>query len=243
MTYDIKFFRYNEHSILIKWPPLIDVNILNDILEFKNRLQKKFNKQKLEVISSYNSILIVYNYTIDKFNDEISGLKVLYNEESAINFITFSTWEIPVCYNSTYGVDLEDYSKQKKLSPTDVIALHSRPVYTVYFIGFLPGFLYLGGLDKQLYHNRKTTPSRALKKGSVAIGGQQTGIYPQDSPGGWHVIGSTPISMFNSRKSTPCFIKPGDKLKFRSIDNIEYEQLAIESQKANFELKPISEDA
>lgn len=243
MPYNLKFSRFNDRSILIEWPEKIDEKLLEDILNFKNSIIEKISKEKIEVINTYNSILIIYNETIDNINDDILNLKAIYKQKNEEKFISSATWEIPVCYDLEFGLDLEDFSKQKKLSIDDIVRLHSSEIYTVYFIGFLPGFLYLGGLHQKLHFERKSTPKLHIKKGAVAIGGQQTGIYPQNSPGGWHIIGSTPIALFDSRQNPPCRIKAGDKLRFKPVNKSEY--LNIESQVAKnlFQFNPTDDNA
>tara|TARA_Y100000780_G_C13547679_1_gene364028 strand:+ start:107 stop:814 length:708 start_codon:yes stop_codon:yes gene_type:complete len=225
MNYDLKFSLYNERSILIEWPSFIDENILKSILSYKKQLQKIYVKQKVEIINTYNSILIFYNFTIDNFNNEVLKLKSLKNRHLRNEIAKAKLWEIPVCYDDEFGIDLNEFSMRKKLTKSEIIKLHSEAVYTVYFIGFSPGFLYLGGLNSKLHFNRKSTPNLNIKKGSVAIGGMQTGIYPQNSPGGWHIIGKTPIDLFDAKMNPPCFISAGDKVRFKPIDMIEYSEL------------------
>ena len=141
-----------------------------------------------------------------------------------------------------FGIDLEALSNSINLSVEEIIELHSKPFYIIYFIGFLPGFLYLGGLDSKLQTPRKANPRLKVPKGSVAIGGNQTGIYPSESPGGWNIIGKSPINFFNLKNDTPCFAKPGDKLQFYPISKDKYSDIEVmvegnvyqlESQKIN----------
>lgn len=243
MEYQLQFLQYNERSILIEWPAVIDQNILESILSFKKYLQKKYIKEKVEIINTYNTILIIYKCAIDNVNDAFCELNSLFNTSKSIETIKPLIWEIPVCYEDNFGLDLELFSKEKKLSKSEIIELHSQPIYTVFFIGFLPGFLYLGGLDSKLYLDRKSTPDLNIKKGAVAIGGEQTGIYPQNSPGGWHIIGSTPIEMFNASNVSPCKINAGDKVRFRPISKLEYLDIESRVVQSTFQLKPIRIDA
>lgn len=239
MVYQLKYSQYSERSILVEWPAVIDENILKDILRFKNLIQNKYIKQEVELVSAYGSILIIYNYTIDFINDAFLDLKALYKIEDSTYLIESKTFQIPVCYDVDFGIDLDAFSIEKNLSKPEIIRLHSQAIYTVYFIGFLPGFLYLGGLDSRLHLYRKTTPNLNVKKGLIAIGGEQTGIYPQDSPGGWHIIGNSPIEFFNPKHHPPCFIKAGDKVKFQSISKSEYVKLQIDIKNSNFDLNTL----
>jgi len=242
MSYDLRYSRYNESSILVEWRADIDENILQDVLRFKFLIEQKYIKQKVEVVSAYNSILIIYEYAIDKFNSKVLSLKSLYLEKNKSKIEKPKLWKIPVCYDAMFALDLQDFSNQKQLSESEIIKLHSNGIYTVFFIGFLPGFLYLGGLDSRLFLDRKKTPNLNIKKGAVAIGGQQTGIYPKDSPGGWHIIGNSPIDLFNTKTNPPCFINPGDKIKFEAIDRIEYEQIKKSVENSEFNLKSLRND-
>lgn len=217
---------YGERSILVEWPQKINENILQDVLNFKLNIQNNYIESEIQVTSAYNSILITYDYTIDNINDEVLNLKFLYSSIKYTYKSTGMLWKIPVCYDDEFALDLEEISIEKKLSKSRIIELHSNVIYTVYFIGFLPGFLYLGGLDKSLHFPRKSTPRQLIKKGAVAIGGNQTGIYPNESPGGWNIIGNSPISFFDASKHMPCFAKAGDKIQFVPISVMEYQNIS-----------------
>jgi inhibitor of KinA len=117
---------------------------------------------------------------------------------------------------------LELLSQSKKISKQKIIKLHSSTIYDVHFIGFLPGFLYLGGLKEELHFERKSTPRQKINKGDIAIAKNQTGIYPRVSPGGWNIIGNSPINFFNVNLDPPCFARSGDRIKFISVDKNTY---------------------
>ncbi len=237
MKYKLQYKRYSERSILIQWPSIIDENILQDLLLYKKTIEKFYGKAIVEVIFAYNSLLILYLSTIDNVYDEFSSLKSLYSIEIPKNDQKNKLWRIPVCYSTALAPDLEMFSQQKSLSKDEVIALHTAPIYQVYFIGFLPGFLYLGGLDERLRLSRKKSPSLNVEKGSVAIGENQTGIYPVNSPGGWHVIGKSPLAFFNSNMNLPCFASSGDKIKFISIEESKYNDISNSVYLNSYELQ------
>lgn len=127
-------------------------------------------------------------------------------------------WEIPVCYSPEFGTDLFSLAQQKNTTEAELIQLHSQALYRIHFFGFLPGFFYLNGLDPRLHTARKSIPAARVPKGSVAIGGSQTGIYPKESPGGWHLLGQTPIALFDSLQDPPVWGSTGDRVKFVPID-------------------------
>jgi inhibitor of KinA len=134
--------------------------------------------------------------------------------------------EIPVCYDPEFALDLDHVASHAKLPPTKVVALHSRAEYRVSCIGFVPGFPFLAGLPKQLATPRRATPRKEIPPGSVGIGGEQTGIYPLRSPGGWNLIGRTPLHLFDPEKSPPAFLRAGDRVRFRAITREEFKALA-----------------
>ncbi|WP_431135603.1 5-oxoprolinase subunit PxpB [Psychroserpens mesophilus] len=235
--YKLTYHRFSERSILVQWPHEIDGNILNGVLIFKNYLLNSKFKFILQVNNAYNSILIIYNRAIDNVYDGILALKALYSSRETMKKYALRHWKIPVCYDDEFGIDLETISTEKQLSKTDIIRMHSEAVYTVFFIGFLPGFLYLGGLDKRLFFSRKDSPRLKVKKGAVAIGNQQTGIYPNSSPAGWHIIGNSPLEFFNSKNNQPCFAKAGDTIQFVPIDMKTYHEVLNAVQNGTYNLE------
>ncbi len=239
MSYELKYRQYSERAILIEWPPVIDENVLHDLLFYKKSIESFYNKLIIEVISGYNSLLINYVFTIEKFYDTVLELKTLYSSNVLPEERKNRLWEIPVCYSPILASDLKMFSKTKSLSIDKVIELHTAPRYTIFFMGFLPGFLYLGGLDSRLHLPRKNTPSLEVKKGSVAIGGNQTGIYPVTSPGGWHIIGMCPLDFFNPNAKEFIVFEPGDIVQFIAIEEFIYNDIRSKSKKADFKLKPI----
>ena len=134
--------------------------------------------------------------------------------------------EIPVCYGGDLGPDLDELALRHGLLETDVVTLHSGPEYRVHMIGFMPGFAYLGGLPDVLATPRRDTPRTTVPAGSVGIGGQQTGVYPMESPGGWHLIGRTPLRLFDPAREPASLLAAGDRVRFRAIDSAEYRELA-----------------
>lgn len=227
MTFNLTYKPFGEYAILIEWPASISEAILKDIINFKSCIEEKNIKSIVEIKSSYNSLLVSYDCICRNDKNKIEQLQNLYKTHDFKPDIVSNLWKIPVCYDDEFGIDLELISKEKNLDKTEIIKRHSSVVYMVYFIGFLPGFLYLGGLDESLTMPRKSTPRLYVEKGSVAIGGNQTGVYPMVSPGGWHIIGNTPINFFNPSQNQPCFAKPLDKIQFVPVSISEYHTIKL----------------
>ena len=133
--------------------------------------------------------------------------------------------DVPVCYEQEFALDLEHVARHANLHSKEVVDLHCSVQYRVQCVGFTPGFPYLGGLPRQLATPRKDAPRKEVPSGAVAIGGSQTGIYPVKSPGGWNVIGRTPLRLFDSQKDPPAFLQAGDRVRFREITREEFERL------------------
>jgi len=227
----------------VQWPQKIDKNILKDIQIYKNHLLNTYVKEILQINVAYNSILIIYTSTIDNVYDKYLALKAQYSNRVRLNKCAFRHWKIPVCYDEKFGIDLEEISIKNKLSKSEIIRLHSDAIYPVFFIGFLPGFLYLGGLDNRLHFPRKKQPRLHVKKGAVAIGNHQTGIYPNSSPAGWNIIGNSPINFFDASSSLPCFAKPGDSIQFIPITIEMHENIseAVKNGTYNLKSEPIND--
>jgi KipI family sensor histidine kinase inhibitor len=130
--------------------------------------------------------------------------------------------DIPVCYGGEFGADLEAVAAHCGLTPAEVAARHATPVYRVAMLGFMPGFAYLLGLDDALHAPRRATPRTRVPAGSVAIGGAQTGVYPRELPGGWNLIGRTPLALFDARREPAALLRAGQRVRFRAIDAREF---------------------
>lgn len=225
-----------ERAILIEFEAQIREDLLYDLLFYKNLLQQKYFKERVEVTNAYNSILILYHFNIEDIYSEVSSIKWILEGANIVKNPAIQIFHIPVCYDLKFGIDLDLISHSKNLTVDEIITLHSSPVYTVFFIGFLPGFLYLGGLDKSLHFSRKSSPRNRVEKGAVGIGENQTGIYPKSSPGGWQIIGNSPIEIFDKNSIPPCPVSPGDKIKFYPVSLAEYEEIKTRVSMGEFQL-------
>lgn len=137
--------------------------------------------------------------------------------------------EVPVCYDPEFASDLDHVAQHAHISPRKVVDFHSAAEYRVGCIGFTPGFPFLAGLPKQLVTPRRAVPRKEIPAGSVGIGGAQTGIYPLRSPGGWNIIGRTPVRLFDPAKSPPTLLRAGDRVRFRAITREEFDALKPQS--------------
>lgn len=214
--YNLTYRPFGDAAILIEWPNRIDTEISKDIISFEKSIGT--SPQIVDKIIGYNSLTIRYYSPIENVEREMNTLKTRYSQRRKKEDTKKRLWKIPVCYDVKFGLDLEEMALKKKCAIETIIKRHTASHYRVYFIGFQPGFLYLGGLDEYLYMPRKASPRLCVAKGSVGIGAAQTGIYPQNSAGGWNIIGKSPVNFFDTTKAHPCFAKAGDYIQFYSID-------------------------
>jgi KipI family sensor histidine kinase inhibitor len=200
------------------------------ILSLAEEFKSTFPKMIIEAIPAYQSLTLCFDaFAIETDTIEKSLRQVLEKGITETRKTVASRLiEIPVCYQGAYAPDLEGLAEHCNLNPSEVIQQHTQNTYLVNMLGFLPGFLYLGGLAEQLHCPRKESPSLKVSAGAVGIGGNQTGVYPVDSPGGWYIIGQTPISIFNPTAEQPFIAQPLDKIRFVPIDIEKFEQLKRE---------------
>ena len=212
---------------MIQFKGKIDENMLQMLLNVKKSIENFLDKEKVEVINTYNSISINYLSIIENSYGEFDAVDKAISSAKLNKIYNYQTFRIPVCYDEDFGLDLQELSRQKKLSIEDLITMHTTPEYVIYFLGFLPGFLYLNGMDKNLDFPRRSSPRKSIEKGAVGIGGNQTGIYPKNSPGGWNILGRTPVDIFDPKSENPSPFSAGDRIKFYSISRKEYEEIKL----------------
>ena len=179
-------------------------------------LSEKLKDTIIDFVKTPNSLAVYidpYKITI-LVNESFDGIKKKAKD-----------WKIPICYDQSYAKDISSLSKKLGLSIKKIIELHLRETYKIHMIGFLPGFIYLKGLNNNLKVPRRNTPRKEIKEGSIAIANDQTGIYNINSPGGWNIIGRTPLSIFNKKKIPPIQMIEGDNVKFYKISKDDYLKL------------------
>lgn len=215
---------------------MIDVDILENINLFRHKINLDMGEYVLETVPAYNSLSVFFDTSRIKYSSVVKDLKEIYESKDHKLITAYKLWKIPVCYDDKFGLDLGEMAKGKNISKEKLIEMHSSQIYDVYFIGFLPGFLYLGGLPDQLDFKRKDEPRLRIRSGDVAIAGNQTGIYPRESPGGWNIIGNSPVRFFEVDKFPPCFAVSGDKIKFVPVNIKEYNRIKKEVESGVYKI-------
>lgn len=176
-----------------------------------------------EIVPSYETVTIYFHHDLKNADGLIEDIQIKWNARPDIQLkMTKRQIQIPVCYEEEFGIDLSEVVNYTGLSTREVISLHTSPSYTVFAIGFLPGFPYLRGLPPELFVPRQSKPRLLVPKGAVGIGGAQTGIYPIESPGGWNLIGRTPLDLYDPNRAHPFLLQAGDQLTFDPISSQQF---------------------
>jgi KipI family sensor histidine kinase inhibitor len=221
---------YTEPRFLIAGDSALVVEFGDEISEEVNRkvhtLADVLRKRSLlglgELVPTYRSLLIHYDPLCLSCGEVKATVSEALQEAGGKPTLELRVVEVPVVYGGEFGLDIQFVAEQNGLSVEEVIALHSGADYTVYMLGFSPGFAYLGGLPEVLATPRLPTPRKLVPAGSVGIAGAQTGIYPIATPGGWRLIGRTPLRLFDPAQEPPVLLRPGDRLRFVPISGEEF---------------------
>jgi len=215
-----------DRGLLVEYGDRIDPVVNKKVISMAIVLEHDALAGVVEIIPSYLSLLMIYDPSVTTASALQESLISLERRLTEIEFPPPKTVEIPVCYGGEFGPDIEFVAESNNLTVDDVIRLHSQPAYQIFMIGFSPGYPYLGGLPREIHTPRLKTPRTRVLGGSVGIANEQTGIYPVTSPGGWQLIGRTPLTLFNPERSNPFLYRAGDRIRFKPISPEEYSRLA-----------------
>ncbi|MBT8262324.1 MAG: 5-oxoprolinase subunit PxpB [Bacteroidia bacterium] len=232
--------KFGNSAVLFEWSSNIKDIDYTSLLSLESYLLKAYSDEILETVMAYTSLAVYFEEGTDP-DDFIENFD-LQQEWDFFDDTKHNTWVLPVCYSKEFAPDISIVASQNNINEREVIQLHTSREYLVRFIGFLPGFPYLSGLDHRLFTPRKTNPRKLIERGSVGIGGEQTGIYTMDSPGGWNIIGRSPLQFFNVLHRPPSLLIPGDKIQFRSIDPHTFERIHQGVIEGTYELERVNHD-
>lgn len=214
-----------ESGLLIELVNVIDPAVVNRVVALTAALDAAQPPGLLDVVPSYRTILLAFDPGQTDGESLAAVVRQLAAESRAHEPAPGRLVTIPVVYGGPLGPDLADVAAHTGLADDDVWERHAAASYRVACMGFAPGFGFLVGLPPELATPRRATPRTRVPAGSVAIGGAQTGVYPADLPGGWHIIGRTPVTMFEAARPEPFLLRPGDSVRFQPITMTEYESI------------------
>ncbi|MEQ1746245.1 MAG: 5-oxoprolinase subunit PxpB [Saprospiraceae bacterium] len=223
----------SEYALLVRWGNRIDPELNDAVQALYGTLLAADLPALRDLVPAYDSLALVLDP--DRFErlfpgaDPIQTARMWVEEAVklpvSVGAVAGRTVEIPVCYEAEFAPDLEALAHCAGMTAAAVVAMHTAQPYRVYLLGFLPGFAYMGAVDERIAAPRLERPRSSVPAGSVGIAGRQTGIYPLVSPGGWNLIGRTPLCLFDPQQPEPTLLRPGDEVRFRAISAEEFHQI------------------
>ncbi len=222
MKETIGFRPRGDDAVIITFGTAINEETNQAIRRFLFAIEKNGIKGMIEAIPSYTQLTIIYDQQECYYEEMLDQLYEIRRQLTSIEIPEAQTVKIPVVYGGEFGPDLATVAKYNGLSEEEVVTIHTSENYLIYMLGFTPGFPYLGGMDQKIATPRLETPREKIWAGSVGIAGNQTGIYPIESPGGWQIIGRTPLKLFDRDRSPEILLKAGDYIAFYPISEKEY---------------------
>ena len=215
-----------DRAISIDFGQVIDPTINRHIRQTIERIKELQLEGIIELVPTYCALLVEYDAMLYSYS-EICKIIEPTLEEGMTNTTNelVTVVEVPTVYGGEFGPDLSFVASHNHLSEDEVISIHSGTDYLVYMLGFIPGFTYLGGMDPRIATPRLSSPRTLIPAGSVGIAGEQTGTYPSDSPGGWQIIGRTPVTMYDMSKAQAALLNAGDYVRYVPIDESEFHRI------------------
>lgn len=215
-----------DAALLVEFPQRIDPVVSGRAVAVSRAIQDRCAGRIRDVVVGYASVTVYF----DPLQTDIGAIEAEISRAVELNpeapSIAEAVIDVPVCYGGEFGPDLAEVAAFARATEAEAIELHCAPVYRVYVVGFMPGFAYMASVDPRLAMPRRPTPRTRVPAGSVAIASGQTGIYPLESPGGWHLIGRTWLKPYDERRSEPFLFKPGDRVRFHPVHRDEFDRSA-----------------
>jgi len=231
---EVKFLIYGDSALGVEFGNEISEAVNSRVRALYNMIIVNKKKGILEMVPTFRSLLVYYDPCILSYKKLVRMLKPMTDRIDILVTSSKRIIEIPVCYGGLFGEDMGKVCNYTKLNQEEIIKRHSSRDYLIYMMGFLPGFAYLGGMDAKLVTPRLDNPRVKINAGSVGIGGEQTGIYPLDSPGGWNLIGMTPVKPYLPYRKEPTLYKSGDYIRFKSISEEEFYEIQALTEKNEY---------
>lgn len=234
---DVRFLCAGDTALVVEFGDRIERALSDRVLRLAARLRAALLPGVVEAVPTYRSLMVHYDPLRTDHESLRRGLAGLLDDDAPGAEATGRLWWVPACYEGINAPDLEDVALRTGLSVAEVVRLHAETLFHVYMIGFVPGYPYMGDLPEALVLPRRADPRIRVPAGSIAIASTMTAIYPLESPGGWHLIGSTPVRIFDPQWPRPALFAPGDKLRFEPIDGKRFEQIRRASAEGDYQLR------
>jgi inhibitor of KinA len=224
----LAFQALGDHAVVVQLGERIDREVFDRVQALSQYLEQATIPGIVEHVPAYTTVTIYYDPLRTTYAETCIALERLLAKAATSGVAAARTIEIPVCYGGEFGVDLEYVAERSGATTGEVIAIHCSATYRVHMLGFTPGFPYLGGMPERIAIPRRSAPRLKVPAGSVGIAGSQTGIYPLETPGGWQIIGRTPLALFRPDEDPPTLLSPGNLVRFRRITSDEFAALREE---------------
>jgi inhibitor of KinA len=234
---DCTIHPYGDTAIRVQLGKVISKEINQKIRSFSTLLEKSEIKGVVEWIPAYTAVTIVYDPFLISYSKLLDSVEQIIKNLGAVELSGAEVITIPTYYGGESGPDLETIANYNQLTTEEVIQIHTSKDYLIYMMGFTPGFPYLGGMSQKIATPRLSSPRAKVAPGSVGIAGEQTGIYSIETPGGWQIIGRTPLRLYDPDRTIPMLLKAGNYLRFESISKEEYDHIKKELKERTYRLK------
>lgn len=238
-TQKVRFLPSGDTALTVELGETIDRDLSAAVVDLAARIDRAALQGIAEIVPTFRSLLVHYD-PLTTSADHLAGQIGTLLEQGATSQADSRQWRIPACYEGDLAPDLKEVAARAGLSPAQVIEQHTARAYHVYMLGFLPGYPYMGDLPEPLQLPRRKSPRVRVPAGSVAIATSLTAVYTYESPGGWHLIGRTPVPFFDLRHEPPALLRPGDKVSFEPIPRDAYDRLATEVANGDFEVAAVA---
>lgn len=238
---NVRFLSAGDRALVVEFGRRVDRGLSERVLRLDEIIRSNPPVGIVETVPSFRSLAIYYDPLMTNRGELQRAIVPLLNLEDNPR-AGARLWHVPVCYEGEFAPDLAEVARLTQLTPNDVVTLHSGTRFHVYMLGFLPGFPYMGDLPPQLALQRRADPRLRVPAGSISIATSLSAIYPYESPGGWHLIGATPIRIFDPERPKPALFAPGDAVRFQLIDAGAYASIrrAVETRSFQVESSPIA---
>ena len=223
---ELRIASAGDAALLVEWPARIDPAVSSRAVAFAQAVRAEYAAGVRDVVVGYCSVTVYFDPLHVDARALEDDLRRIARALPAPAISEGGLIDVDVCYGGDLGPDLADVAAFARASEADVIALHCAPTYRVYVVGFIPGFPYMASVDPRLALPRRAIPRMKVPAGSVAIAAGQTGIYPSETPGGWHLIGRTHVKPYDDSRAEPFLFNPGDRVRFHPVDRDEFERSA-----------------
>lgn len=231
---DYSFSPLGDQAIVVEVGQEISEEVQNQVRTVSQLLESNPPHWLVEIIPAFTTVAVFYNSLSAEYETVEAELKELLQQTEEVAASEARTVEIPVCYGGEFGPDLAFVAEHNGLAPEEVIRIHTSGTYSVHMIGFAPGFPFIGGMSEKIAAPRRDSPRLRIPERTVGIAGKQTGIYPIETPGGWQLIGRTPMRLFRPENTVPSLLRAGDKIVFKKITESEYYAWKEEDDAENY---------